>query len=228
MTDALTNSLTEMRTKSYNDRNALGALESENTDLREELRRKGGELERWRVEVQEVEKDREAIVEREETRRVDAVAQAQEEIRTAAEEQFAQAQQMFFQLKQDYEVAVNERDEFMEKADAAKKEGEGKERKQKGQLAALMAELAEARAELATAQADAMKLKQTYGEKMQKLIDRENELEERLVRVEKECKETHQLVGKVVMEKDGLKVENQELQNVCEELMGMVEGSKRK
>ena len=79
------------------------------------------------------------------------------------------------------------------------------------EVAALMSELAE----MATAQADGMKLKQTRGKNMQNLIDRENELKYGLVKVEKECKDTHQQVQQGIVEKDGLKAENQELQNAC-------------
>jgi len=223
MTDALTNSLTEMKTKSFHEIAALDELETENEELRIQIQKKIDDLEEWKLEVQELEQEKEELKLNAEHKCLDAVKKAREEIKSAAEVQFAQAQRTYCKLKDNYDVITKQKNDLQCQFDVMKKDEDTRERKAKAHIASLMAELAESRAGYATSQAEAMKLKQTYGEKMQRLVDRENQLEERLVKVERECKESHQLVGKVVSEKEELKVENAELQGLCEELMGIVE-----
>jgi len=226
MMDALTNSLKELKSKSKQDILSLQEYEQENEMIGNQLKhhqetiipKMQKTIDRLTAKLKEGER-------LEEIKRKEAVAEAQEDIRKAAEEQFAQAQKTYWELNENYEKMREERDLHQSEFQHLRKNSEGVERKNKAQVTALMAELAEARAGYATVQAECMKLKQSYGEKMQTLVDRENELEERLGNVERECKEAHQLVGRVVREKEELKNENNDLQALCEELMGIMEAN---
>ena len=70
-------------------------------------------------------------------------------------------------------------------------------------------------------------MKQDFNDndKTQGYVNREKEAHLKLQQAEKECNNTKQLLEDTLRKKDGLAKENRELQTLCEELMGIVEGN---
>jgi len=199
-------------------------LEAQCSTFTTELTSTNQDIENLRQEMVNMRQTHAKEIEDEQNQRVKSITDAQNEIRTAAERQFALAQKKYVQLKTDHSKMLSECDDLKSEVSSLKQEKIVLERKYESEVAQLMSELAETRACLATSQADAMKLKSMYGSKTAKLISSEKELEMRLNKVEAECRDAHTLVGSVVREKEKLKVENADLQSLCEELMGIVEG----
>ncbi|GFH47824.1 predicted protein [Chaetoceros tenuissimus] len=165
------------------------------------------------------------------TSKEDAIIQAREEIRLAAESQFAAAQKTFLKLKQDYISLKTEKQDVEKKYTITRDkllQLEKKDQNYSQEMNKVLAENAELQAKLATDNAETLKLKQSYLEKANSFVQKEQNLEERLEVLEKERKDAVRAYSVVAEEKEALKNENAELQALCEELMLIVEGNKGK
>ena len=189
------------------------------------------QVEELQDSIEEMETMHESQILNLQTSKEDAIVQAREEIRLAAESQFAAAQKTFLKLKQDYMTLKQE------KQDAEKKylstrdkltQMEKKDQNYSQEMNKVLAENAELQAKLATDNAETLKLKQTYLEKANSFVQKEQNLEEKLEVLEKERKDAVRAYSVVAEEKETLKNENVELQALCEELMLIVEGNKGK
>lgn len=189
------------------------------------------QVEELQNSIEEMETIHESQILNLKTSKEDAIVQAREEIRLAAESQFAAAQKTFLKLKQDYMTLKTE------KQDAEKKylstrdkltQMEKKDQNYSQEMNKVLAENAELQAKLATDNAETLKLKQTYLEKANSFVQKEQNLEEKLEVLEKERKDAVRAYSVVAEEKEALKNENAELQALCEELMLIVEGNKGK
>ena len=217
MNEALMNQLVVYKTK----------LEEE-SNLVETSKREVQELQ---TSMEEMESMHESQILSLQSSKEDAIVQAREEIRLAAESQFAAAQKTFLKLKQDYMNLKTEKQDLEKKYTTTRDkllQLEKKDQNYSQEMNKVLAENAELQAKLATDNAETLKLKQTYLEKANSFVQKEQNLEEKLEVLEKERKDAVRAYSVVAEEKEALKNENAELQALCEELMLIVEGNKGK
>jgi chromosome segregation ATPase len=128
-------------------------------------------------------------------------------------------------LKQDYTNLLKEKEGLSTEMASYKKKLETKDRDSEAKISKYMAELADVRATLATTQADAIKMEQKLKGQFMELQDRYKEMEMKLGQEGKNYEEMQQMIDEADREKQILVKENKELQALCEELMGIVEGN---
>ena len=104
---------------------------------------------------------------------------------------------------------------------------EQKERENDKDMSKLMSEVAFAKAAMATIQAEMQKMKQGYNEKIQVYVKKDKASAAKLAQTEKDCKDAQKLIDEACKEKEVARKENLELQTLCEELMGIVEGNSK-
>jgi hypothetical protein len=225
MTEALTNSLSDMRNQNMALKSDLTTSEVKYTQLSKIHNLAIAELESVKVEYDKIVKEKEVIIQRANEEKLEAVRNAQDEIRCAAESQFASANQTYVKLKQDYTNLLKEKEVMSTEMAVCKKKLETKDRDSEAKISNYMAELADARANLATAEADAIKMEQKLKGQLMGLHDQYKEMEMKLGQEGKNHEEMQRMIDDTIREKDILVKENHELQALCEELMGIVEGN---
>ena len=214
MTEALTNSLTSYQVK--------------NEEIKQQNEISLTRLDEAKQEIEAGHERYQALKKQMEHEKMQAIREAQDQIRLAAERQFASAQKTYMKLQQDYRESCQEKDILSQKCQEMVQSVEtleAKERENDGEMSKQMSEVAYAKAAMATVQAEMLKMKQGYNGKIQSYIDREKVASGELQRAEKDCSEARVLVEDALKEKEAARKENLELQTLCEELMGIVEGN---
>ncbi len=225
MTEALTSSLSDLRNKNILLKNDVQSYQLKNEEIIQTYELVVTKLDETKIELDEGQERYRALQKQCNREKMEAVQAAQSEIRSAAESQFALAQQTYMKLKQDYQESCDERNVLKDRVEDLAVQMDSREREQEGQISRLRAELATAKAQLATSEAESLKMKQSHIEQNQLLIDSEKLLRRKVAKAEKETVEARTVVDNLLKEKKVLVAENKELNAVCEELMGMVEGN---
>lgn len=208
--------------------NSLSSYQIKNEEIRQQHEFALTRLDEAKHDIEAGEERFRSLTKQMELEKQQAIRQAQDEIRLAAESQFAFAQKKFLKLQHDYQKSCQEKDALrQEKEDMAKKVEalEAKDRENDDEMSKLMSEVAYAKAAMATVQAEMLKMKQSYNAKIQGYVAREKDAAAKIQQAENDCEEARVLVEQVVEEKEAAKQENLELQTLCEELMGIVEGN---
>jgi chromosome segregation ATPase len=214
MTEALTNSLTAYQLKNEEIKQQHEITITKLDEAKQDI---SAGHERYRALKAQLEQEK-----------IQAIRIAQDEIRQAAESQFASAQKTYIKLQQDYRESCQDKENLQEQLSEMVNKVEtleAKERENDGEMSKLMSEVAYAKAAMATVQAEMLKMKQAYNEKIQGYANREKANKSKLEEADQACKDARALVEEAVKEKDEAKKENLELQTLCEELMGIVEGN---
>jgi len=216
MTEALTNSLTSYQIK--------------NDEIKQQHEISLTRLDEAKQDIEAGHERYEALKEQCLIEKKEAVKGAQNEIRLAAESQFASAQKTYMKLQKDYRHSCNETslltlqcEEMTRKVDQL----EQKERENDKDMSKLMSEVAFAKAAMATIRAEMQKMKQGYNEKIQEYVKKDKASSAKLAQTEKDCKDAQKFIDEACKEKEAARKENLELQTLCEELMGIVEGNSK-
>mmetsp|Transcript_3187 Transcript_3187/g.4692 ORF Transcript_3187/g.4692 Transcript_3187/m.4692 type:complete len:863 (-) Transcript_3187:225-2813(-) len=224
MTDALTSSLADLRNKNIEMKNDLQSYQVKNQEIIQTYELVVTKFDEAKSEIDEGQKRYRTLEKKSAKETIEAVQAAQHEIRTAAESQFALAQKTYMKLKQDYQTSCEERELLKNECDELNVQVQSSKRDLEGQVSRLMAELSSVKAHLASTEADALKTNRSQVEKIQLLVDSEKVLQRKVTKAESECSEARTMLNDLVKQKDLMAFENKELNAVCEELMGIVEG----
>ena len=203
----------------------FNALKENNKKLEEQLKSQNERLASEMISMEQMVKQHRAQLEEESVKRLKAVEKMKSDMRRAAEEQFAEANKHYLKLKYDYKIALEENKKISRELRGKMNLTETNESNWKAKEASLNAQIAKLKAEQADLElGKASEAKQYLGQinslraKNQVLIAEVDELKDN---VSVANSNLSSLRGSVI----NLTKENEELKNICEELMQTLEQS---
>ena len=180
-------------------------------------------LETCRNELEKARSVHEKFVKTAEHEKEKACEEAREEMIERAEAQFQQANDVYVKLKKQYDsmrLKVENLEKELKKSqcevDRVTKEMEKRE-------VDLKAEAAQLKVEKATVEADSAQKAKEYRREMERLLNAAKDFETKCQEAEESSQSIQKTLATVVAEKEQLKIEYDELNKVCEELMAHVE-----
>jgi len=203
----------------------FNALKENKKKLEEQLNSQNERLAREMISMEQLVKQHRTQLEEESDKRLKAVEKMKSDMRRAAEEQFAEANKHYLKLKYDYKIAVEENKKISRELRGKMNLTETNESSWKAKEASLNAQIAKLKAEQADLElGKASEAKQYLGQinslraKNQVLIAEVDELKDNFSVANSNLSN---LRGSVI----NLTKENEELKNICEELMQTLEQS---
>ena len=221
---ALGHNLSELKYDNSALRNELKQEKDSVQLLQDELVRTNGKLADTREEMEQLRKEHKVIL-RQEVQRLEAKAtKVEKDVCHAAEEQFAQAKRAYESLLRERDEVLLERDAMARELQATREESAEMEMRSKANEADLLARIAELKAEIASSKAETVSVKRDCKGELVEAQSRIRSLEEALRGSNEERTAARHGLASAQTKTETLEKENAELNALCEELMGIVEG----
>ena len=159
----------------------------------------------------------------EEERRQEAIKEARNEIIKDAQEQFAQANEQYKKLKAKHSSSLKSVKQLEEDLKRAKVQSEVLVQEQKKKDAELKAKIAALKAKLERVEDENGANAKKFTLQIADMREKEQKLRVQLEEVDKAKEAAHVTLDSLMAEKNRLKKENDELQDICNELMSEAE-----
>lgn len=167
--------------------------------------------------------DHEARLRKEEARRVAACDEARNETIKDAEVQFAKANDEYKRIKSKYSVSMKSVKQLESDLKEAKSRSDSLAQEQQLKEKKMLAEVAQLEAKFATAEANTASVAKKYTMEIAEMKERERKLTIDLENAARDHEAANASLSTIIAEKERLKKDNKDLNEMCEQLLAMAE-----
>lgn len=224
MVNALGKSLAEAMERKERLEKDFEARQEEMGTMRVELDEGSRAIRTLKEEIYTVRSDHKKAMAEEKLRRQEACEKAQQETIHEAEVQFSAANKQYLKLKTEYAESKKMAKQLETDLTKVKLDSDKLEKNQEMMEKEYESKIRDLKATLARVEADNARSAKQYTTEITDMRERERQLEKEFEKSRVDRDAAHSSLSSIVAEKERLKKENKELNDVCEELMAMVEG----
>jgi len=174
-------------------------------------------------EMERQKADHDAALRKEEARRMAACDEVRKETIRDAEVQFAKANDEYKRIKSKYSVSMKSVRQLESDLKEAKSRSDSLAQEQKLKEKKMLAEVAQLEAKFATAEANTASVSKKYTMEIAEMKERERKLTINLEDAARDREAANTSLSTIIAEKERLKKDNKDLNEMCEQLLAMAE-----